>query len=99
MKPVAVFLGVALIAIAGVSGGQQTTDPVLNTLADAFADAFNAKDSAKVASFYTEDAVVMPPEQPMVKGRRNIEAYYGRGFRQEISGFRLFPIESAAAGA
>jgi len=99
MKTVAVLVGIALVAAAGARGGQPTTDPALTALADAFADAFSAKDPARVASFYTEDAVVMPPDQPMVRGRRNIEAYYTQGFRQDISSFRLFPMESAIAGA
>ena len=99
MKSVAVFLGVTLIAVAAASGRQQTTDPALDTLAAAFADAFNAKDAARVASFYADDAIVMPPNQPMVRGRRNIESYYARGFQQDISNFRLFPMESAINGA
>ena len=40
----------------------------------AFLEAFNAGDAASVAALYTEDAVVMPPGQPAVKGRSNIEA-------------------------
>ncbi len=99
MKSVAVFLGVTLIAVAAAGGGQQTTDPVLDKLAGAFADAFNAKDAPRVASFYAEDAIVMPPKQPMVRGRRNIESYYARGFQQDVSSFRLFPMESAINGA
>jgi len=99
MNSVAVFLSVTLIAVAGASGGPQTTDPALDKLADAFADAFNAKDAARVASFYAEGAIVMPPGQPMVRGRSNIEAYYARGFRQDISNFRLVPMESASSGA
>jgi len=88
-----------LIAAVAGSSGQQRTDPALDKLADAFAEAFNAKDAARVAAFYAEDAIVMPPDQPMVRGRQNIEAYYARGFRQDISNFRLAPMESAIAGA
>jgi ketosteroid isomerase-like protein len=99
MKSVAVFLGVTLIAVAAARGGQQTTDPALDKLAGAFAEAFNAKDAPRVASFYAEDAIVMAPKQPMVKGRRNIESYYVRGFQQDVSNFRLFPMESATSGA
>ncbi len=99
MKSVAVFLGVTLIAVAAARGGQQTTDPALDKLAGAFADAFNAKDAARVAAFYAEDAIVMPPKQPMVRGRRDIESYYARGFEQDISSFRLLPMESATSGA
>src|SRR5262245_33799159 len=78
----------ALLIAAGGSSGQQKTDPELNNLADAFAEAFSAKDAARVASFYADDAIVMPPDQGMVRGRRSIEAYYARGFRQDVSNFR-----------
>jgi uncharacterized protein (TIGR02246 family) len=99
MKSIAVCLAVTFIAVAAAGGGQRPTDPALDKLATAFTDAFNAKDAARVAAFYAEDAIVMPPKQPMVKGRRNIEAYYARGFQQDISDFRLFPMESAITGA
>ena len=97
MKSASVWFGIVLLATAGAGGGQ-TTDRGLNKLAEAFAEAFNEKDAARIAEFYAEDAVVMPPDQPVVRGRRNIEAYYTRGFRQNIQDFRLFPIESAIAG-
>ena len=91
---------IALLLVNGRGGsGQPKTDRGLNRLADAFAEAFNAKDAAKVASFYADDAIVMPPDQRMVRGRSDIEAYYARGFRSEISGFRIAPMESAIAGA
>jgi uncharacterized protein (TIGR02246 family) len=99
MQSLAVCVTALLIAGVGRSVGQQRTDPALNKLADAFAVAFNAKDATRVASFYAEDAIVMPPGQPMVRGRRNIDAYYVRGFQQDISNFRLSPMESASAGA
>jgi ketosteroid isomerase-like protein len=34
--------------------------------------AFNAKDAAKVATFYTTDGVLMPPDESLVKGRAAI---------------------------
>lgn len=89
---------IVLLAAATGSSGQRRTDPALDELADAFAAAFNARDAAMVASFYADDAVVMPPDQPMVRGRRDVEAYYARGFRQDISSFRLVPMESVIAG-
>ena len=50
---VATFIG------TGIVQGQGKTDPALNTLAAAWAAAFNAKDAAKIASLYADDAVVM----------------------------------------
>jgi uncharacterized protein (TIGR02246 family) len=90
-------VSLTIVAAAG-SAARPKTDPALDKLAAAFAEAFNARDAARVASFYADDAIVMPPDQAMVKGRSNVEAYYARGFRQEIANFRLQPIESATTG-
>lgn len=98
MKTVAVIVSVALLMSAGLVRGQQKTDPSLDRLALEFAAAFNAKNAMKISAFYTDDAVLMPPAQSMVRGRGNIEAYYARGFEQDVSDFRLMPMESAVAG-
>jgi ketosteroid isomerase-like protein len=54
-------------------------------------------------SFYTEDAVSMPPNQPMAKGRAAIEAQFQREFQREFQqGFtnlKLTPMESAISGS
>jgi len=89
----------ASLLVSGSGASQPKTDRALDRLANAFAEAFNAKDATKVASFYAEDAIVMAPDQPMVRGRSDIEAYYARGFRSEISGFHVAPMESAIVGA
>ena len=56
----------AVVLLPSLAHTQGKTDPTLDKLAQEFAAAFNAKDAAKVASFYTEDAVLMPPNRPMV---------------------------------
>jgi uncharacterized protein (TIGR02246 family) len=73
------------------------TDPALTKLAKEWEAAFNAKDVAKVASMYTEDAVVMPPNHEPVRGRANIEAF----FKEMANGAKLTltPFESAMSGA
>ena len=72
------------------------TDPALTKLAKAWEAAFNAKDIAKVASMYTDDAVVMPPNHEAVRGRANIEAFF-----KEMEGatLTLTPFESAMSGS
>ena len=73
------------------------TDPALTKLAKEWEAAFNAKDVAKVASMYTEDAVVMPPNHEPVRGRANIEAF----FKEMANGAKLTltPFESAISGS
>ena len=99
MRTVAVSVSVALLVVAALVHGQERRDPALDRLASEFAAAFNAKDAAKAAAFYADDAVLMPPNQPMIRGRSSIESYYQRGFAQDVTNLRLTPMESAVAVA
>jgi len=79
--------------------GQGKRDPTLEQLAREFAAAYTARDASRVAAFYADRAVVMPPDMPMVQGRENIEAYYLQGFAQSEGTLRLQPMESVIAGS
>ena len=90
---------VGTLVLAGtLAGGQGKTDATLDKMAQEFAAAFNNRDAAKVASFYAEDGVLMPPNRPMVKGRANIEMDFKKAFAEGITSLQLRPTESAAAG-
>jgi uncharacterized protein (TIGR02246 family) len=75
------------------------TDPLLTKLAKEWADAFNAKDAAKVAALYTEDATVNPPNEPAVHGRKNIEAWAQKLIEQGMGSLVLTPAESTTSGS
>jgi len=94
-------LNIAVVFVllwSGSAQAQSATDPTLNKLAADFVAAFNAKDAAKVAAFYTDDAVLMPPNAPLAKGRAAIQAYFEATFKQGLTDLRLSPLESAIAG-
>lgn len=93
-----VIVMVSVTAFATFTGAQGKTDPALDKLNAEFTAAFNAKDAARLASFYTEDALLMPPNQPMVKGRPNIEAFWRGAFEQGLTNLRLRPLESVISG-
>jgi ketosteroid isomerase-like protein len=97
-KFVVAVLAVAAVVFTGVGRGQGKTDPALNKLAAEFAAAFNGQDAAKVAAFYTEDAVVMSANRPMIKGRPNIEADLKRDFKDGVANLQLKPMESSVMG-
>jgi ketosteroid isomerase-like protein len=40
-----------------------------------FAKALTAKDAVAVVRVYHENAPILPPSEPIVKGRANIQAY------------------------
>jgi uncharacterized protein (TIGR02246 family) len=41
-----------------------------------FEKAVNAKDAATIANMYTDDAALMPPGSPPIKGRNNIQQFW-----------------------
>ena len=94
------FCVAGLLAFAAVAGLGQTrkTDDTLEKLRSEFVLAFNAKDAARVASFYAEDAVAMPPNDQMVTGRSNIEASFRKAFDNNVGTIALQTIESVASG-
>jgi uncharacterized protein (TIGR02246 family) len=95
---VAVTLAAALQG-TGFVQSQGKTDPALDKLAAEWAAAFNARNASKIALLYADDAVVMPPGKPMVKGRANIEAHFKGEIEQGPTNFQLNPFESTISGS
>jgi ketosteroid isomerase-like protein len=59
--------------------------------------AFNAGDAAALASLYSETAILMPPNEPMVSGRVDIQAWFERTLSQPRI-VRVIAIESKIDG-
>jgi uncharacterized protein (TIGR02246 family) len=97
MKRLLIAGGIAAV-LGVVAIGQGKTDPALNKLAAEFEAAYNAGDAAKVASMYAEDAVVMPPNEPMIKGRSAIEARLKKEMAKGKVTLKLSPYGSAITG-
>lgn len=57
--------------------------------------AFNARDAAALASLYSETAILMPPNEPIVSGRTAIQAWFERALLR-LRSVRIVPIESTA---
>ena len=60
--------------------------------------AFNAKDAAKVAALYTPEAVVMPPNKTLMRGRSFVEQYYTARFGEGATDLGLQPNEIKGSG-
>jgi len=75
----ALILGVLVLALAGCQprGGNIPEEAL-----GAWEKAFNAGDAAGVAAVYAENATVMPPNVPAIKGRAAIEKFMSEGFAQ-----------------
>ncbi len=87
MRP-ATLLATVLLLTACAPGEQAKPVPAsasaeeLGQMNRDFAAALNAKDATLAASYYTEDAVIIPPGEAMVQGRAAIEAYWKAGIEQ-----------------
>jgi uncharacterized protein (TIGR02246 family) len=60
---------------------QGTAAPDLDKIIAEFARLFNARDLTRLASLYAEDAVWMPQNSPVIKGRAAIEAALEERFK------------------
>ena len=59
--------------------------------------AFNACDAKALASLYSDDATLMPPNHSMVSGRPEIQTWFEQAFQRSRS-VRIVPIQSKIVG-
>lgn len=77
MRNATVVLALSLIFLGCVSTStthmsDNSADPYIRAAAPRFMTAFNAGDTAKVASFYADDAVFLAPNSDITSGREAI---------------------------
>ena len=92
--------GAAAQPSGGHARGQSAGAAAITQVADAYVKASLAGDAKAIADLYTEDAVEMPPNQPLHKGRAAIQQYYEKLFASgvKLSAFTLDHIETRATG-
>lgn len=59
---------------------------ILEDFDDAYNEAFNRGDAAACAAFFTEDVVLLAPDQPMIRGRKAFEETYRSRIAQNSGG-------------
>jgi ketosteroid isomerase-like protein len=92
------------LAVAGLAaqpptkGGEDVEG--IKKIGDAYVKASLARDAKAIAALYTDDAIEMPPNQPMVKGRAANLQYYEQAFGggMNVNSFALTHIDIHAAG-
>ena len=71
---------VAIVLLSGCSGQQDSSKPAtaaeLSQMNKDFAKALLARDATAASMLYTEDASLLPPNEPIVTGRKNIQQYW-----------------------
>ncbi len=77
----------------------QSPAPQLLEISKQYQAAVKARDAKRVAALYAEDAVLMPPDTPAIKGRNAIGQDYARNFKESPSSeLTITPISSEASG-
>jgi len=94
------LLFAAVIALTACSGDSKQAEVSaskieLGRMNRDFAAALNAKDAKAAAALYTEDAVLIPPGEPVVRGREAIEEYWKSAL--ESGGVRDVSVETMDA--
>ena len=86
-KPHGPFVLVVLVCVALAYQTPKAQSPAAGAeiakVSDAYVKASLAADAKAIAALYTEDAVEMPPNQPMVKGRAAIEQVLHQAVRRQ----------------
>jgi hypothetical protein len=90
-------LGLVVLLLASHASPQAPTSPL--ELTKQYLAAAKARDAAKVASFYADDAVLMPPNAPPIHGRKAIQQDHEQLFK-ESPPFELTatPLASETSG-
>src|SRR5262245_22859868 len=63
-----------------------------------FENAANTKDAATIANLYGEDATLLPPGSPALKGRQNIQQYWQAFFDAGASDAQIRSVEVNTLG-
>ncbi len=74
---------------ADATGMQAVTQVI-----DSYLDAYRRNDADAIAGLYANDAVLLPPGHPLVRGRDDIRAYWKRGME---SGFAMDTVRIEVA--
>jgi uncharacterized protein (TIGR02246 family) len=99
MKTRLTILTVALTAATCLTASAHDVNAPLLDRTKQFVAAVKAKDAAKVAACYTENAVWMPPNGPRVNGQKAIQDHARRLFQDSPSSdVELTPLASQIAG-
>ena len=96
---VTVAVGVGRSIASAEEGQGRGGADAIKAVADAYVKAALAGDAKAIAALYTDDAIEMPPNEPMVKGRAAIQQYYEKEFGgMKMNSFTIAHIDTHASG-
>ena len=79
INPVRTVCTLTLTAMAALSLSgclEKKSEPMPETTAEAWQELFNSRKAQALVSMYTDDCILMPPEEPSVTGRQAVMDFY-----------------------
>jgi ketosteroid isomerase-like protein len=103
MRTALLFVSIAALTCAGCSRGagpafDRSDVERITKVIEELRVTFNAKDPAKAAALYSTTAAVMPPNRPLMRGRKFVEQYYVDRFAEGASDLELQPADISGQG-
>ena len=88
-----------LSCVAPSAWAQAGKNPDVDKVRMAYQKAAVAGDVPALVALYTNDAVVMPPDMPMVKGKANVEAFHKKmQAMAKLSDVQITPTDTQIIG-
>jgi uncharacterized protein (TIGR02246 family) len=98
MRPIYLAIFTILVSLGlPVGAFAASVDEQVTAAYAAWDQAFNTGDAAKVAAFYTDDAVFLPPTHDVVEGPAAVEKFFAGLFGNGVTGHKLELIEVTGA--
>ena len=94
--PIAVAFTLSLGVVAAPASADDKQD--IEALMPKFEEAVKIGGAADVASFYTKDGLMLPPELPSIEGRESIQTYWQDLFDAGATSFKLTSTEVQSSG-
>jgi len=96
----ALALGLIAGGCAGAKPDEFTRDDAeaIRKLDADFVAAFNAKDTARLLTMYTENSVFMPPNAPTLRGPQPLRSFYSVLLSKGAADLKMDPVDIAGHG-
>lgn len=92
-----IFLAVTAFLLLHLLPAQAQDNPIAKRMAE-FQVAYNAKDGAAIALFYTEDGAVLPPRASAIVGREKIATHFAQAFNSGVASLDYKILEIRQVG-
>jgi uncharacterized protein (TIGR02246 family) len=83
---------------AGAQGASAADLAAISRIHQEYVAAHNDSDAARLVALFTDDAVLMPMDEPTLSGKPAIQEHYEEFFDQNPSAIELSPVETRVTG-